>query len=381
MLTGALAVLAIGVAPVSAGPRDLPQPTGPHAVGRRVFHWVDQSRREALSSAAADRREVTAYVWYPADKRSSVTAPYVDDLDRLARALSGDEASLARAALAHAGANAPIATTPARFPVILFSPGAGSLAALYTAFCEELASHGYVVAGVDHPYDGAAAVLADGRIAKQAKSPEDGEALLKYERQRVDVRMDDLRFVLDQLTRLSDGASTDPFSGRLDLSRLGVIGHSVGGMTAGQFCMRDTRAAACANLDGVVTAMPVYPDADGHGPSQPFLFIDKPFSPMRGEKPDDASRRIAFLRQRGNATLTNVTRAHSYRITLAGATHATFSDEEVLTGNDRVQRELLNRVRRYIVSFFDETLKGACAAIQPASPPEQGVTIDVFSPK
>jgi len=38
-------------------------------------------------------------------------------------------------------------------------------------------------------------------------------------------------------------------------------------------------------------------------------------------------------------------------------------------------------VRRYIVSFFDEMLKGTGEAIQPASPPDEGVTIDVFSPK
>jgi hypothetical protein len=38
-------------------------------------------------------------------------------------------------------------------------------------------------------------------------------------------------------------------------------------------------------------------------------------------------------------------------------------------------------VRRYIVSFFDEMLKGTGKAVQPASPPDEGVTIDVFSPK
>ncbi len=50
-----------------------------------------------------------------------------------------------------------------RFPVVLFSPGSGGARTQNTAWAEELASHGYLVAALDHPYDSAAVVLTDGR--------------------------------------------------------------------------------------------------------------------------------------------------------------------------------------------------------------------------
>jgi dienelactone hydrolase len=370
-------LLAVGVH-FTAGPQDLLAPTGPQPVGRRVLRLVDANRPEALSTNRSDRREVTVYVWYPATHSNAPLAPYVDGAEQLSKHLSRDEASLARTSVTHARANAPLAAKPARLPLILLSPGSGSLVALYTVIAEELASHGFIVAGVDHPYDVRAIMLRDGRVIGQAKQPEGGEALLAAQRERVGVRAGDLRFVLDHFTAVNRGEAADPLAGRLDLSHVGAIGHSVGGMTAAEFCMRDARATACANLDGVVLALPVYPDASGKGPLQPFLFMDKPFATMKGEKPEEAATRTAALRQRGNATLTNVKRAHSYRITLQGATHATFSDEEVLTTNEADQRTQLDQVRAYIVRFFDETLKATPATIAPRR--DAAITIDVFSP-
>ncbi|GAA2569579.1 hypothetical protein GCM10010435_49530 [Winogradskya consettensis] len=59
-----------------------------------------------------------------------------------------------------------------RFPVVLFSPGLGGLRTQNTAGAENLAGRGYVVAGVDHPYDSAAVVPADGRTVRTRISDE-----------------------------------------------------------------------------------------------------------------------------------------------------------------------------------------------------------------
>ncbi|MER7343669.1 hypothetical protein ABT403_38400, partial [Streptomyces sp. NPDC000075] len=56
--------------------------------------------------------------------------------------------------------NAPVADGGGRLPVVLFSPGSGGVRTQNTAWAEELASHGYVVAALDHPYDSAAVVLS-----------------------------------------------------------------------------------------------------------------------------------------------------------------------------------------------------------------------------
>ncbi len=37
---------------------DLPQPSGPYAIGTKVFHWVDTSREETLTSDPDDVREI-----------------------------------------------------------------------------------------------------------------------------------------------------------------------------------------------------------------------------------------------------------------------------------------------------------------------------------
>src|SRR5262249_36620272 len=181
----------------------LPAPTGTYRVGRRLIHWTDASRAEITSTRPNEKREVVVWLWYPAPPAlGSKPAPYVDRLDELAKALSGDEFSLARSAQSHALANPALAPQPVQFPVIFFSPGSATIPALYSSLCEDLASHGYVVAAMDHPYDDAAVMLADGHVVKQTKRPSGGEELLRFQRERVSVRAQDLRFALDQFTRI-----------------------------------------------------------------------------------------------------------------------------------------------------------------------------------
>jgi predicted dienelactone hydrolase len=355
-------------------------PTGPYPVGRLIFHWQDASRPELLSSKTRDKREVGVWVWYPAiADTGKQTAPYIDQLDALAKALSSDEVSLARVVETHAVSNAPPSMAPTTFPVLILSPGSGGIPALYTSFCEDLASHGYFVAAIDHPYDDLVVRLSDGRVIKQAKEPAGGEKLLQYQRERVHVRVEDVRFVLNQLMQVQDGRIESPFRGRLDFERIGVLGHSRGGMTAAEACMKDQRVKACANLDGVVNAMPAYDDA-GRGPVQPFLFMEKPLAAMKGEKPEDAKARLAFLRQRGNTMLAGAQSGHSYRVTLDGATHVTFSDEEIISDiNATRPRRLLDVARTYLREFFDEALNGRPSTVLSGPPSDGGVQVQVFS--
>ena len=357
-------------------------PTGSYPVGRVIFHWQDASRLEILSSKRGDKREVGVWVWYPASvDPGKETAPYIDQLDALAKALSTDEVSLARLVQTHAISNASPSMAPRTFPVLILSPGSGGIPALYTSFCEDLASHGYFVAAIDHPYDDLAVRLSDGRVIKQAKEPAGGEQLLQYQRERVRVRVEDVRFVLNQLTQIQEGRLESLFRGRLDLSRIGVLGHSRGGMTAAEACMKDQRVKACANFDGVVNAMPAYDDA-GRGPVQPFLFMEKPLPAMKGEKPEDAKARLAFLRQRGNTMLAGVQSGHSYRVTIDGATHVTFSDEEIISDiNATRPRHLLDVARTYLREFFDEALNRRPSTVLSGPPSDSAVQVQVFYPR
>jgi predicted dienelactone hydrolase len=377
----AVLIVSLGAFPATAKPGTLLPPTGPYGVGRVIFHWRDAARPEVLSPRTTDKRELGVWIWYPAmTDPGRPTVSYIDQLDAIAKSLPKDQVSLARSIHTHAGLNAPAVNAARLFPILILSPGSGSLPALYTTFCEDLASYGYVVAAIDHPYDDVAVALADGRIVTQAKEPAGGEELLQYQRKRVDVRVQDVRFVLDQLASMHDGSIGSPLKGRLDLTAVGTFGHSVGGMTAAEACMKEQRLKACANLDGVVSALPAYPDSDGKGPSQPFLFLEKPLPAMRGERPDDARRRIDSLRERGNGVLDNVRSGHSYRITIDGATHATFSDEEIISdANADRSRDMVNRIRTYLRSFFDESLGSKPGTV--LTPQDAAVHIQVFNPR
>ena len=58
----------------------------------------------------------------------------------------------------------------------------------------------------------------------------------------------DVKLVLDRLPKSGPGSA---LASRLDLTRLGVAGHSMGGVMAGQFCVEDRRCKAGLNFDGI----------------------------------------------------------------------------------------------------------------------------------
>src|SRR5205823_14838492 len=64
----------------------------------------------------------------------------------------------------HATLDARPASQPRAFPVLVFSAGFTGIPSASTVLLEELASHGYAVLNVVHPYEVAAATLADGRV-------------------------------------------------------------------------------------------------------------------------------------------------------------------------------------------------------------------------
>ena len=64
----------------------------------------------------------------------------------------------------HASLDAAPAATPARFPVIVFQHGYTGLPSSHTALMEDLASHGWAVLNLIHPYEATGAMLADGTV-------------------------------------------------------------------------------------------------------------------------------------------------------------------------------------------------------------------------
>ncbi|MFE6056748.1 alpha/beta hydrolase family protein [Kitasatospora sp. NPDC056446] len=299
-----------------------PEPSGGFAVGTRVVQWTDPLRPETFTADPDDRRSVVVQLWYPARQSPEGTrrAQYLGRTEAEARTVSE---ALARGvglpgflvdgvprARTHAVFNAPPADGGERFPLVLFSPGSGGVRTQNTAWAEELASHGYVVAALDHPYDSAAVVLDDGRtVTTETSSSGDAAQDEKLAADWTAVRAADLGFVLTRLDGLDRGGNADPLGGRLDTARVAVTGHSMGGAAALQAARQDHRFGAVIDLDG-------FP----HGPAtpalvQPTLALTQDLT--RGTDPRYLPRLTEAL---ASGTATN------YRLTIPGAAHLTFMD-------------------------------------------------------
>ncbi|GAX46084.1 putative dienelactone hydrolase [Tolypothrix sp. NIES-4075] len=111
-------------------------------------------------------------------------------------------------------------TTQTPCPIIVISHGLGSDRTSFAYLAEHLASYGFVVAVPEHP----------GSNSKQIQALLAGTAdTITNPRELID-RPLDIKFLLDELTRLSQSDST--FKGRLNLQEIGVVGQSFGGYTA-----------------------------------------------------------------------------------------------------------------------------------------------------
>jgi predicted dienelactone hydrolase len=117
----------------------LPLGTGPYAVGRRTLTWVDAARPEVMTAAPADRREVIADIWYPAQAEAGADAAYFPNLEAVAADLvaSGEVAALEAAGLRYmrttAQPGAPVAAGAERYPVLILSPGNATNVEFYAA--------------------------------------------------------------------------------------------------------------------------------------------------------------------------------------------------------------------------------------------------------
>src|SRR5260370_40491388 len=78
----------------------------------------------------------------------------------------------------------------------------------------------------------------------------------------------DIACVVSGLARLNAPDSSGKFSGRLDMTRVGVFGHSLGGAVAAQFCHEDSRCKAGIDIDGAPHGSVIQA-----GLSQPFMFL------------------------------------------------------------------------------------------------------------
>jgi predicted dienelactone hydrolase len=155
----------------------LPEPSGPYGVGTFEYSITDDSRKERY--APTRNRELYVEVWYPADKSAAGGFPVRTLFQELYEGDYTQQSFLfgyLRHIPTHSHVHAPIAT-PDRgpFPVLLFNH---ALELGFTSqnqlLMEHLASHGYVIFSIGHPYQSAKVNLGSaGTVTTVSEYPSD----------------------------------------------------------------------------------------------------------------------------------------------------------------------------------------------------------------
>jgi hypothetical protein len=366
----------------------LPRPSGPYRLGTATYYWVDAGRDETFTEDPSDRRELMVQIWYPAERvRGAKRGPYLSHSDTIGPVLGKVQFGLPSFVFSHlryvranAVPDAPVATAQARYPVLLFSHGRGGVRVQNTFQVEELASHGYVVAAIDHTYAAAATVFPDGRVALVDPRVRDKSFL----EDKFEVLADDASFVLDQLGALDASDPRGLFQGRLDLRRVGIFGHSLGGIVAAEACRLDDRFKAGMDIDAFVPQEVVE-----SGLTQPFMFITRDAATMEQElaKQDPERRREAIDEQMGSIqALLGRLQSAGYLVEIRGMFHFNATDLPLwtpltstigLTGPIDASRAH-RIINAYTLAFFDRHLAGrATPLLDGPSPdyPEVGFTV------
>lgn len=351
----------------------LTRPGGPYAVGTHIWRWVDTSRLEEATEDPADKRNVIVQAWYPAAAGATGKhSTYIDGMGRLPAHISVLPSFLMAhydRIDTHGISDAPISTDKPAWPVVVFQNGYGALRASYTALIADLASRGYVVLAIDNPYEAAVTELADGRIATTVeKTNPDDPNKFKFMQGRLDLRIADVGFVLDQLSR-PDAVGAD-LAGHLDLDHVAAVGHSLGGAASAAAMDRDPRIKAAANIDGTL-----YGPISGEHTPRPFLLIESDYSETNHSDQYQA----------GNQAFINQFTGGDYRYQIAHANHYSFTDlflllappgrfaASLLIGGARGPAETQRATADILDAFLQGPLKGAPADVAAAAARYQGI--------
>ena len=118
--------------------------TGPYKTATSVFNMIDSSREDKTPNG---HRELMVQLWYPAEPSRKPLASYRRPPETTR--ISSYQCVLKTSSRL----DAPLAKTGRPFPILLFNPAWNGRRTQNTFLVEELASHGFVVAAIDHTHN------------------------------------------------------------------------------------------------------------------------------------------------------------------------------------------------------------------------------------
>lgn len=381
LAAGVLVCVSIFYAAVKYPVFEFEKLTGEYPVGTTSVHLVDQNRRETFSSDPKARRELMLQVWYPREKsQDQPIARYRphEETDLQTRRLS-----LVRT---RSVLNAPVLNGRYRFPLVLFSPAANGLRTQNTYQMEEIASHGFVVVGMDHSYGSSYVRFPDGRVIKgfpnnfldfsSEQALRDSTASVERD---LEARVKDAMFVLDTLLQWNVSDPSGRFTRKLDTAAAAIIGHSFGGAVAAEACVRDRRFRAGINMDGWMFGL-----ARKCEISQPFFYmVDNTPYPQAGKKAVTISERLLdeAIKDGYDTIERKLSASGGYFLAAEGLQHMNFADRPLFsllhreTAAGTIERRLAHRlINAYTMAFLKQHLKGEPQSLLDRAPVDPGVT-------
>lgn len=260
----------------------MPIPNGEYKIGTQSFDLIDPERKAVYSSNINDKRKIKIQIWYPAETiQGYERVPWMREgkllTQTLAREMKLPSFALDQTTLVMSNSyeKAPISEKQEKYPVIVISHGWTGFTNLHTDVAEELASNGYIVVGIDHTFGSQITVFNDGEVSYLNKEAlPDGDTVpnfMEYANKLVTTYSGDISLTLDELEQYNDNEIIPGFKGKIDLSKIGLLGHSTGGGADVSLALEDTRIKAVLGMDAWVE--PIDEKSIEKGLEIPALFL------------------------------------------------------------------------------------------------------------
>ncbi|MFD0712141.1 alpha/beta hydrolase family protein [Paenibacillus sp. GCM10027626] len=325
-------LLTLALVPAIVFPQyKLPKVTGQYEVATATYTYIDKSRIEEFDDTGKNR-VVNVQFWYPENADGT-------------------------------------------YPLLVFSHGAVGIKASNASTFRELASHGYVVCSIDHPYHSFYTVSEDESfilINSEYKREFDNatkEGIYTREQRYgliqkwMKLRTDDMNFVIDTIIEKSQNDKA-PVYEHINKDRLGVFGHSMGGAASVWLGRERKDVSAVVNIDAPFFSELVYNRESGD-----FAASGKAYTtPILNIYSDDVWRQIGSNSTYAANYAADKNFKESYTVHFQGAKHLSLTDlplfspllANMLQGGKATidQYYCIETENELILRFFDYTLKG-----------------------
>ena len=261
--------------------KNYPKPTGEYAVGTKTF-TIYNTRKEELDPSGKTMRHVPARLYYPTDKteglehgRSMTRSEAIGIKKAFMVPVNYDKMEESGENISQCFVDAPFIEGK-KFPLIVFNHGYFSYVEGNSFLLIDLASHGYFVMSVGHPYEGASTDFDDGTyqlldksLAKKMYDPYLGGILAAMKLTKCKGTLEDQDKLFDEFqdkycgflkTRIEAWITDtdiavkhvrENFKDQIDLTNgIGIAGHSHGGAVAYKYLLTNDDYTCGINIDG-----------------------------------------------------------------------------------------------------------------------------------